>query len=138
MAFHQDALYMHMQEVLATLRSRMKFKSGTKPGDLILIGMQPGIFYGIVQSIIPNVKRDWFDFSFKLLLVPPVDVTWVLRIPQMTGEIFTMNGKEHFIVAVDAAACQQSLAMKKSRSNRSNKMTQPALRLVKHIKVEEE
>lgn len=126
---------MHMQEVLATLRSRMKFKSGTKPGDLILIGMQPGLFYGMVQSIIPNVKRDWFDFSFKLLLVPPVDVTWALRIPQMTGEIFTLNGEEHFVIAVDAAACQQAMAVKKSRGN---KMTQPALRLVKHIKVEEE
>lgn len=92
---------MEMSNILATLRTHMPFKPDTREGDIILVGMPTGLFYGIVQAIEPNIKKNWYNLSFKLLVVPPVDITWILRVPQMNGEIFTINGQEHFVIALD-------------------------------------
>ena len=39
--------------------------------------------------------------KFKLLILPPVELSWKLRIPQMSGELFTMNDEPHFVLPVD-------------------------------------
>ena len=92
---------MKMEKTLSEVRKHIKFKPDTVEGDIILIGMPAGLFYGYVQDIQKNVKKNWYNFSFKLLLIPPVDITWILRIPQMTGDIFTINEEEHFVTAID-------------------------------------
>ncbi|MEI6126685.1 MAG: hypothetical protein WCQ99_09065 [Pseudomonadota bacterium] len=93
---------MELQKILGTLKEHMTFKPTTEPGDVILVGMPSGLFYGIVRSIDNNIKKDWFNLSFNLLVIPPAEVTWILRVPQMTGEFFTINGEDHFVIAVDA------------------------------------
>ena len=98
---------MELQTILQTLREHVPFKTTTGAGDIILVGMPSGLFYGVVQSIEPNIKKNWYNLNFKLLVVPPADMTWILRIPQMTGEIFTINGENHFVIAVDVACAQK-------------------------------
>ena len=92
---------MKLDEVLENLKKNIKFKDDTNVGDTILIGMKSGLFFGVVQEIESNVKKGWWDVSFKLLVMPPIDVTWTLRTPQMTGEIFTMDNEEQFVIAID-------------------------------------
>jgi hypothetical protein len=95
---------MDIPKALQTLRGYMHIKPTTAPNDLILVGMPSGVFYGIVASIEPDSKKNWYQLKFKLLILPPVEITWILRIPQTCGDIFTINGEEHFVVAVDVLA----------------------------------
>ncbi|MFC1591725.1 hypothetical protein ACFL43_04310 [Thermodesulfobacteriota bacterium] len=92
---------MDLHKALSDLRQHISFKSNTRPGDIILVGMPAGLFFGVVQSIDSNVKKNWFNLNFKLLILPPADITWILRIPQMNGELFTINNEDHFVIAVD-------------------------------------
>jgi hypothetical protein len=94
---------MALREMLTELRKKIAFKENTTTGDVVLVGMKPGLFYGVVLDITPDVKRDWWDVTFKLLVIPPADITWILRAPQMNGEIFTMGGEEHFMISIDTA-----------------------------------
>ncbi len=117
---------MELQKILDNLKNTLAFKSNTSPGDIILIGSQSGLFYGVVQDIEKNVKKNWYNLHFKLLVIPPTDVTWILRIPQMNGEIFTMDEKEHFVISVDVTPKQKKPA--------EEKPTVPKLRLIKDEK----
>ncbi|MCX5902599.1 MAG: hypothetical protein NTV89_03820 [Proteobacteria bacterium] len=100
---------MTLEEMLAELRNKITFKKNTAAGDVVLVGMKPGLFYGVVLDIKPNVKKEWWDVSFKLLVMPPVDITWILRTPQMNGEPFTIGGEEHFMIAIDMGLQKQPL-----------------------------
>ena len=103
---------MALEEVLMELRKKIAFKENMAAGDIILVGMKPGLFYGVVLDISPDVKKNWWDVKFKLLVIPPADITWILRTPQMNGEIFTIGGEEHFMISVDTG--QQHLPAKKT------------------------
>jgi hypothetical protein len=92
---------MKLDEVLENLKKNIKFKDDTNINDTILVGMKSGLFFGIVQEIESNVKKGWWDVSFKLLVMPPIDVTWTLRTSQMTGEIFTIDSEEQFVISID-------------------------------------
>lgn len=105
---------MKLDEVLQNLKKSMKFKDDTNTGDIILIGMKSGLFFGIVQDIEKNVKKGWWDVSFKLLVMPPIDVTWTLRFPQMSGEIFTMDNEEQFVIAIDTQRTEKTTTKKRS------------------------
>jgi hypothetical protein len=116
---------MDISKVLQTVRSYMQVKPATAPGDIVLVGMPSGVFYGMVESIAPDGKKNWYQVKFKLLILPPVEVTWILRVPQMSGDIFTINGEEHFMVAVDilaAAPTREKNAVNES-SGRSARRT---------------
>ena len=104
---------MKLDKVLENLKKSIKFKDDTNIGDTILIGMKSGLFFGIVQKIERNVKKGWWDVSFKLLVMPPIDVTWTLREPQMTGEIFTMDNEEQFVIAMDTQRTKKRTRKKK-------------------------
>ena len=95
---------MDVEKVLQAVRGYMRIKPTTEPGDIILVGMPSGVFYGLVDSIEPDHKKNWFEMKFKLLILPPVELSWKLRIPQMTGELFTINEEQHFVVSVDLSA----------------------------------
>lgn len=114
---------MNMQTILATLKTHMPFKPETNSGDIVLVGMPTGLFYGVVQSIEPNIKKNWYNIRFKLLVVPPVDMTWILRIPQMTGEIFTINGQEHFMIAIDTRPSEKSEEERPEKQRRRGRLT---------------
>ncbi len=117
---------MKLDEVLENLKKNIKFKDGTNIGDTILIGMKSGLFFGIVQDIESNVKKGWRDISFKLLVMPPIDVTWTLRTSQMTGEIFTMDSEEQFVIAIDTQRKKERPQKKrtpKKNHNRKGKLT---------------
>ena len=120
---------MPLQQVLTELRKAIKCKETTAARDIILVGMKQGLSYGVVLDINPNVKREWWDVQFKLLVIPPVNLTWILRTPQMCGEIFTMNGEEHFMVAVEMGSPQKPLQKTGGRT---------ALSLVKKAKKDRE
>jgi len=92
---------MPLIQIFNELKKTIPFKETTAEGDIILVGMKQGLSYGVILEINPNVKREWWDVQFKLLVIPPVNLTWILRTPQMCGEIFTMNSEEHFMIAVE-------------------------------------
>ena len=106
---------MELNTVLGTLQKQITFKKTTTPGDIILIGMPEGISYGLVHSIENDAKKNWYNLTFTLLTVPPLNVTWTLRIPQMCGEIFTINDQEHFVIAVDINSMKEEKKVKKSQ-----------------------
>lgn len=99
---------MELDKILHTLKDHMRFKPVTEPDDIVLVGMPSGLFYGVVQSMERNIKKDWYNLSFKLLVIPPADITWILRVPQMSGELFTINGENHFVIAVDTGRIGQT------------------------------
>ena len=95
-----------MENLVADLKRVMPFKEQTVVGDLIfVVGEDPQILsYAIVDSIEPDKGRrdEWWHVEMTLLTIPPQKAVWTLRTPQITGqEIFTMGGKERFIMAVD-------------------------------------
>lgn len=110
---------MDLRDILETLKKQMRFKSTTSPGDIILVGMKTGLVYGVVQSIEQNVKKNWYNFNCKLLSIPAVDISWILRVPQMTGEIFTINDEEHFIIAVDTNRFAEKTELKNTKQKKS-------------------
>jgi hypothetical protein len=94
-----------MEKMLAELRKIIRFKDTTTVGDIVLIvADNPQMLsYALVMDIERDTsKRDeWWQVTMQLLAIPPQQITWILRTPQMTGrEIFTMNGKKRFLMAV--------------------------------------
>jgi len=119
---------MNVQELLDNVKTTISVKTDTLPGDVVLVGMESGLFYGFVQEIKKNSKKNWWDIYFKLIILPPVDMVWILRTPQMRGEIFTINDKEHFMIAVDMNRTEQ--AHKPEHENTSSKAKKSTLTLV--------
>lgn len=107
---------MPLEELLAELKNNIMCKEKTVVGDVVLVGMKPGLFYGVVLDIKPDIKKDWWNVNFKLLVVPPADITWILRTPQMNGEIFTIGGEEHFMIALDMGLQRQTVKKPGARS----------------------
>jgi len=66
---------------------------------LIFYQDQPTVFARI-ESIEPDIKRDWFQVTLLLLTIPTQVVTWILRESYINGTPFTMGGKPMRIEAV--------------------------------------
>lgn len=62
--------------------------------DVVLIYFedQPATFARI-ESIEPDIKKDWYHVTLLLLTIPIQTVTWILRQAYINGEQFTMGGK---------------------------------------------
>ncbi|HDM09202.1 MAG: hypothetical protein JRI39_03710 [Deltaproteobacteria bacterium] len=58
---------------------------------MIYYDNQPAV-YGRIESIEPDVKRDWYQITLLLLTIPAHPVTWILRESYIDGEPFTMGG----------------------------------------------
>ena len=65
-----------------------------REGELVLVYYQdqPAVFARI-ESIEPDVKRDWYRLTLLMLTIPTQTVTWILREAYIDGAPFTMGGK---------------------------------------------
>ena len=96
-----------MEKLIAELKQMVRFKDSTDIGDLVLIvAKEPQISasYALVTDIERDTSRknEWWHISLTLLSIPPQEIIWTLRTPQLTGmEVFTMGGEERFVKAVD-------------------------------------
>lgn len=95
-----------MENLVNELKKQISFKETTDVGDIVIIASKKPqiILYALVTDIErDNSKRDeWWNVTFQALSVPPQKIVWTLRTDQMTGkEIFTMNGEERFVKAVN-------------------------------------
>ena len=96
-----------LEQLVEELQKNIPFKENTDVGDHVIVAMekpQPTLLYAIVTKIEADTSRkdEWWRVELLMLAFPPQKTTWTLRLPQFTGqEIFTMNGEEHFVQAVD-------------------------------------
>lgn len=98
-----------MDKIVKDLKKLVPFKDTLDAGDIVLIAAKKPqmLVYGLVSDIIrDDTKRDeWWHVSMHILSLPPREVTWILRTEQMTGlEIFTMDGEQRFMKAVNFAS----------------------------------
>ncbi len=116
-----------MEQVVATLKSLVRFKDSTSEGDIVLIvaAAPENLGYALVTGFARDISRrdEWYHVTLQLLGIPPQEVVWTLRPEQFTGmEIFTMGGEKRFIKAVDFTppppkpAEKTPLARKKAKS----------------------
>jgi hypothetical protein len=95
-----------MEKLLSDLKKIIRFKDTTQIGDIVLIvADNPQM---LAYALVAAIKRDeskkdeWWQVTMHVLAVPPQKITWILRTPQLTGEeIFTMNGEQRFVKALD-------------------------------------
>ena len=95
-----------MEKIVKELKEIIPFKDTTDVGDIVLIAAKEPqmLVYAYVSSIERDDSRkdEWWHVALNVLSLPPQQLTWTLRTPQMTGmEIFTMGGEERFVKAVD-------------------------------------
>ncbi len=73
--------------------------------DVVLIYLEKSpIFFARVESIWPDVKRDWFNIELLLLQVPLKVLIWTLKDDYINGDEFFMGGKKMRIEVVEAPA----------------------------------
>jgi len=92
---------MLLEKRLQDVKKYISLKNATNTGDILLVGKPDGIYYATIHEIKPDIKKNWYIVRFTLLVLPPVKLTWTLREPQMCGEVFTINGEEHFMAAIE-------------------------------------
>ena len=65
-----------------------------REGDLVLIYYQekPAL-YGRIETIEPDIKKDWYQVGLLLLTIPAQKVTWILREEYINGTPFSMGGE---------------------------------------------
>lgn len=66
--------------------------SGENDIVLIYFDNKPAVFARI-ESIEPDVKKNWYHVTLLLLTIPTQTVTWILRESYINGSPFTMDGK---------------------------------------------
>jgi len=92
---------MLLEKKLQDIKKYISLKNDTYTGDILIVGTPDGIYYATVHDIKQDIKKNWYLVRFTLLVLPPVELTWTLREPQMCGEVFTINGEEHFMAAIE-------------------------------------
>jgi len=71
-------------------------------GDVVLIYYrEKPAFFARIESIEPDIKKDWFRVQLLTLTVPLRTVTWILREEYINGAPFTMEGSPARIEAVN-------------------------------------
>lgn len=62
-------------------------------GDVVLIHFkEEPSFFARIESIEPDIKKDWFHVKLLILAIPLTTVTWILREEYLNGVPFTMEG----------------------------------------------
>lgn len=63
--------------------------------DIVLIYYEDSpLTFARIESIAPDIKRDWYHVTLLMLQVPLQVVTWILRDVYINGDPFTMEGKQ--------------------------------------------
>jgi hypothetical protein len=72
----------------------LKRPAMTAENDIVLIYLEEEpLSFARIESIQPDVKRDWYHVKLLLLQIPLQTVTWILRDIYIDGETYTMGGK---------------------------------------------
>lgn len=95
-----------MEKLIKELKKLITFKDTCDIDDVVLIAaVEPQM---LVYAKVIDIERDsgrrdeWWVVTMAMLSIPPQQIKWTLRTPQMTGqETFTMGGEERFIKAVE-------------------------------------
>ena len=62
-------------------------------GDVVLIHFkEEPSFFARIDSIEPDIKKDWFHVKLLILAIPLTTVTWILREEYLNGVPFTIEG----------------------------------------------
>ena len=62
-------------------------------GDVVLVYFkEEPSFFARIESIVPDIKKDWYRVEFLILAIPLTTVTWILREEYIDGTPFTMEG----------------------------------------------
>jgi len=112
--------HMILESKLADIKKYISLKQETHIGDIVIVGTISDIFYATIRDIRLDIKKNWYSFHFTILAMPPVELTWKLRQPQMCGEIFTINGEEHFMAAVAFTTKEADIALNSCNSDARN------------------
>ena len=84
-----------------TYRLTRKGKIMATIGDVVLIYHgDRASFFARVDSIEPDIKKDWYRVQLLILTLPIRAVTWILREEYINGMPFTMEGNPVRIEAV--------------------------------------
>lgn len=82
---------------------------GSLEGNLVLVYYEEKpVVYARVETIEPDIKKDWFQVSLTILTIPLQSVTWILRGEYLQGEPFTMGGKGMKMEKVPSAPAGRS------------------------------
>lgn len=65
----------------------------TAENDLVLIYLEDKpLSFARIETIEPDIKKDWYHVTLLLLQIPLNTVTWILRDIYIDGVEFTMGG----------------------------------------------
>ncbi len=71
--------------------------------DIVLIYLEDSpVFFARVESIWPDVKRDWFNIEMLMLQIPLKVIVWTLKDDYINGGEFFMDGKRVRMEVVEA------------------------------------
>lgn len=74
-----------------------------KENDVVLIYLENNpVSFARVETIEPDVKRDWFHITLLMLQLPLETVTWTLKDLYINGDEFFMGGKAMRIEVVES------------------------------------
>jgi hypothetical protein len=112
-----------MDNIIKGLKKLVPFKDTLEAGDIVLIAAKKPqmLVYGLVSDIVRDDTKgdEWWHVSMHILSLPPRKVSWILRTSQMTGlEIFTMDGEERFMKAVDFGPKLPQGGLEKQQKNK--------------------
>lgn len=81
-----------------------------REGEVVLIYYQdqPAMFARI-ESIEPDIKKDWYRVTFLLLTIPTQVVNWILREEYIDGAPFTMGGQSMRLEEVKRISYQDQI-----------------------------
>jgi hypothetical protein len=71
--------------------------------DIVLIHIEDTpITFARIESILPDVKKDWYNVRLLMLQVPLQVVTWILKNDYINGYEFFMNDKKMRLEVVES------------------------------------
>ncbi len=74
-----------------------------RENDVVLIYLEDTpVSFARVESIEPDVKKDWYHITLLMLQIPLQTVTWTLKDLYINGDDFFMGGKRMKIEVVEA------------------------------------
>jgi hypothetical protein len=75
----------------------------TTANDVVLIYIEDTpVSFARVETILPDVKKNWYDITLLMLQIPLQAVTWILKDDYINGQEFHMNGKKMKLEKVES------------------------------------